>query len=249
VEQEHITQVERVTRRHVLGKALGFGAGALTVAVAGTALTAGAQEVAPANHTSEPYKTTAALNLRTGPSTSHRVILVMPKGATVTLQERYENGFYYVNYKGQLGWAHHDYLVKAGQPNDPVVIGTAVATTRLNLRTGPSTSGTKVLDVVEKGATVSITDLAMNGYRWVIQRSGPAGWVIDSGLRRGNPPGGNTRTTTARLNLRAEPSTKARVLLVMPAGATVQATHVAANGFLQVSYKGTSGWASLDYLR
>jgi uncharacterized protein YraI len=39
------------------------------------------------------------------------------------------------------------------------------------------------------------------------------------------------------------------VLLVMPAGAKVQATHVAANGFLQVSYKGTSGWASLDYLK
>lgn len=248
MEQEHITQVERVTRRHVLGKALGFGAGALTVAVAGTALTAGAQEVAPANHTSEPYKTTAALNLRTGPSTSHRVILVMPKGATVTLQERYENGFYYVNYKGQLGWAHHDYLVKAGQPTDPVVIGTRVATTRLNLRSGPSTSN-QILDVVDKGATVSITDQVRNGYRYVIQHSGPAGWVIDSGLGTGGPPGGDTRTTTARLNLRAEPSTRARVLLVMPAGATVQATHVAANGFLQVSYKGTSGWASLDYLR
>jgi D-alanyl-D-alanine carboxypeptidase len=248
VEQEHITQVERVTRRHVLGKALGFGAGALTVAVAGTALTAGAQEVAPANHTSEPYKTTAALNLRTGPSTSHRVILVMPKGATVTLQERYENGFYYVNYKGQLGWAHHDYLVKAGQPTDPVVIGTRVATTRLNLRSGPSTSN-QILDVVDKGATVSITDQVRNGYRYVIQHSGPAGWVIDSGLGTGGPPGGDTRTTTARLNLRAEPSTRARVLLVMPAGATVQATHVAANGFLQVSYKGTSGWAFLDYLR
>lgn len=248
MEQEHITQVERVTRRQVLGKALGFGAGALTVAVAGTALTAGAQEVAPANHTSEPYKTTAALNLRTGPSTSHRVILVMPKGATVTLQERYENGFYYVNYKGQLGWAHHDYLVKAGQPTDPVVIGTRVATTRLNLRSGPSTSN-QILDVVDKGATVSITDQVRNGYRYVIQHSGPAGWVIDSGLGTGGPPGGDTRTTTARLNLRAEPSTRARVLLVMPAGATVQATHVAANGFLQVSYKGTSGWASLDYLR
>ena len=248
MEQEHITQVERVTRRHVLGKALGFGAGALTVAVAGTALTAGAQEVAPANHTSEPYKTTAALNLRTGPSTSHRVILVMPKGATITLQQRYENGYYYVNYKGQLGWAHHDYIVKAGQPTDPVVIGTRVATTRLNLRSGPSTSN-QILDVVDKGATVSITDQVRNGYRYVIQHSGPAGWVIDSGLGTGGPPGGDTRTTTARLNLRAEPSTRARVLLVMPAGATVQATHVAANGFLQVSYKGTSGWASLDYLR
>lgn len=248
MQQQHITRRERVTRRHVLSKALGFGAGALTVAVAGTALTAGAQEVAPANHTSEPYKTTAALNLRIGPSARHRVILVMPRGATITLQQRYENGYYYVNYKGQLGWAHHDYIVKAGQPTDPVVIGTRVATTRLNLRSGPSTSN-QILDVVDRGATVSITDQVRNGYRYVIQHSGPAGWVIDSGLGTGGQPGGNTRTTTARLNLRAEPSTRARVLLVMPAGAKVQATHVAANGFLQVSYKGTSGWASLDYLR
>lgn len=246
MEQEHITQVERVTRRHVLGKALGFGVGALTVAVAGTALTAGAQEVAPFNHTSEPYKTTAALNLRTGPSTSHRVILVMPKGATITLQQRYENGYYYVNYKGQLGWAHHDYIVKAGQPTDPVVIGTRQAKTRLNLRSGPSTSN-QILDVLATGEVVSITDKLQNGYRYAIQRSGPAGWVLDTGL--GPVAGGPTRRTTTRLNLRAEPSTRAEVLLVIPAGATVGATDVAENGFLRVIYMGRFGWASLDYLR
>jgi uncharacterized protein YraI len=55
-------------------------------------------------------RTTAALNLREEPSTSSRVLAVMPKGATAFRGDVIANGFIGVTYNGIFGWAHMDYL-------------------------------------------------------------------------------------------------------------------------------------------
>lgn len=54
--------------------------------------------------------TTTALNLRAGPSTADRVLLVIPAGAGVDLTGDQQNGFLGVIYNGQRGWAYGDYL-------------------------------------------------------------------------------------------------------------------------------------------
>jgi uncharacterized protein YraI len=56
----------------------------------------------------------SALNLRTGPSTSSSIILVMPGGAGVDLTGDQSNGFYGVIYQGTRGWAYGDYLSFGG---------------------------------------------------------------------------------------------------------------------------------------
>ncbi len=145
----------------------------------------------------------------------------MPKGAMITLQQRYQNGFYYVSYKGQLDWAHHDYIVKASTTPDPVIIGTARTTANVNLRSGPSTSH-QILRVVSAGTTIQISGTVKNGFRYA--------------------------TTTVALNLRAEPSLSARVLLVMPEGARVRLLEGGSGQFRKVSYNGTVGWAAYAYL-
>ena len=61
-------------------------------------------------------------------------------------------------------------------------------------------------------------------------------------------PLGDVGRTTAALNLREQPNTSARVLLVMPAGVTVQVGDQVNNGFRLVSYNGTSDWAFASYL-
>ncbi|MCC6792024.1 MAG: SH3 domain-containing protein [Thermomicrobiales bacterium] len=53
---------------------------------------------------------TEALNLRAGPSTLDKVLLVMPTGATVTATGQKQNGFIAVTYKGNDGWAYAQYL-------------------------------------------------------------------------------------------------------------------------------------------
>ena len=60
--------------------------------------------------------------------------------------------------------------------------------------------------------------------------------------------GAASATTTAALNLRSGPGISNSVLLVMPAGAAVEVTGAAQTGFLPVTYRGTSGFASSDFL-
>ena len=238
---EHAPLARSLSRRALVGRGLAAGAalGAGTV-ILGTASAhdGGAEDTL--------VVTTAALNLRTGPGTGYRVILVMPKGVQVTLQRRYQNGFDNVSYKGQLGWASRAYLIPAtgGYPTDPVIIGSARTTAAVNLRSGPSTSN-QVLRVVAAGATVQISDTVRTGFRYVIH-NGLAGWIADQYLSPSS--GGETLTTTARLNLRAEPSVSARVLLVIPSGAAVQAGTQGSGQFRQVTYRGTTGWAATAYL-
>ncbi len=56
-------------------------------------------------------KTTANLNLRSGPSTSNSVRLVMPSGSSVTVMAAAPSGgFYSVKYNGTTGWSSGQYL-------------------------------------------------------------------------------------------------------------------------------------------
>lgn len=55
--------------------------------------------------------------------------------------------------------------------------------------------------------------------------------------------------TTANLNLRKGAGTSFAVLAVIPSGSTVTLLNpVASNGFLNISWNGTSGWSSATYL-
>src|SRR5581483_4656145 len=58
---------------------------------------------------------TDGLNLRTGPSTSDSVILVMPHGATVSVVG-YSAGWYKVTYSGHTGWCSGLYLSDVAGP-------------------------------------------------------------------------------------------------------------------------------------
>jgi uncharacterized protein YraI len=60
------------------------------------------------------FITTAAVNLRTGASTSHAIKLVIPKGATVVdYDDEIVNGYRHVDYKGTTGWVSNAFLMKA----------------------------------------------------------------------------------------------------------------------------------------
>lgn len=65
----------------------------------------------------------------------------------------------------------------------------------------------------------------------------------------GSLPVGSKLTATGNVNLRAEPSTSAKILDVVLTGSTVilQASDPN-NGFYQISYNGTVGWSSGKYL-
>ena len=63
----------------------------------------------------ETLETTANLNLRTGPSTGHSIITVIPDGTHVVVQSStHSGGFYKIKYGSHVGWSSGLYLKKAG---------------------------------------------------------------------------------------------------------------------------------------
>jgi uncharacterized protein YraI len=124
--------------------------------------------------------TTVALNHRAGPSMGDPVARVLPQGAAVEATGTVVDGYRYVYYGGQGGWAADQYLswgVPGDGPYDPAY---ATATANLNLRAGPSASD-DVLRVIPSGATVRLDDGYANGYRRVTY-GGTAGWAATAYL-------------------------------------------------------------------
>lgn len=77
-----------------------------------------AEAVTAAYPVGTTLRTTANLNLRTGPSTRNSVILVMPNGSTVTtLQSSPQDGWYNVRFNGHNGWAYGGYLRLVSTPS------------------------------------------------------------------------------------------------------------------------------------
>lgn len=203
-------------------------------------------------------RTTTDVNLRSGPSTSNQVLRIVPSGATIGVSSTVQNGFRYVSHQGLTGWMADAYIGSGsgngdgGSQPDPTISGEAWTITAVNLRSGPSTSN-QVLRVVPTDAKIGVSTTVQNGFRYVSYQ-GQAGWMADAyiSFSNGNGNGGPVpayQTTTADLNLRAEPSLSAKVLLVMPTGSKVTPNGALSNNFAQVKYNGTTGWASIDYLQ
>jgi len=80
-------------------------------------------------------RTTADLNLRSGPSTSNSVLHVIPAGSRVTVVEATpRNGFYHVQHAGTRGWSYGAYLERVA----------AAPTCTATAKTGDYCGGDKV---------------------------------------------------------------------------------------------------------
>lgn len=217
------------------------------------------QDVAYAQQTAT---TTDNLNMRSGASLGNGVILVIPRGATITVRGEAQNGFLPVTYASTQGWAHSDYISRSTQPGSPAQTGTV--TDSLNLRVGPST-GQRAILVMPAGSQVTITGTSSGGFLAVIY-GGYSGYAHGDWIRRSSSttppptaapaptqvpnipsPTGSARVTEG-LNLRAQANTSSAVMAVMPAGATVTLTGSASGDFLQVVYRGRTGWAHKSWL-
>lgn len=239
-----------LSRRVFMRRAAGAGVAALAVGALG------GLSVKPAGASAGTAQATVPLNLRSGPSTSHEVLRVIPAGGAVAFQGDAQNGFSYVTYQGQYGWAYTEYLTSGGGQQDPGggLGGNGRTTAAVNFREGPSTSS-RVIAVLPAGTAIFVHDEGASGF-WSVSYNGQNGWIYADYIQRdgaGPAPGGpaydpNMATTTDALNLRAEPSTSAKVILVMPAGAKVVLKSGTANGWRQVMYNGKTGWASTQYL-
>lgn len=130
--------------------------------------------------------------------------------------------------------------------------GTAITTTSLNLRAGPSLTE-RVLTVMPAGTTVSLTGNAQSGF-YPVSYNGVSGWASADYLRQATDvdsdpnAGTGTAQTTAWVNFRSGPGTSYGIISVIPSGASIALTGESSNGFLGIIYSGLSGWVHSDYV-
>ena len=114
----------------------------------------------------------SGLRLRKGPGTDHAIITEMSKGTPLAVLG-WENGWYKVNWGGQVGYASQDYL-KVYPSTDSLTGYAMVNTDALNMRSKASTSGS-ILKVLEDGDCVALQGFE-NGW-FKVDADGTTGYV------------------------------------------------------------------------
>lgn len=128
------------------------------------------------------YYTVGGVNFRTGPSTNHSIIRMLPLGtAMVHVPGLITNGFIPVKVGSTSGWVSAS-LVTPTKPAAPATTTpppapkpTYATTSALNLRAGPSTSHAKILVIPQRTNVGAI--LASNGDWRKVTYAGKTGWV------------------------------------------------------------------------
>ena len=198
--------------------------------------------------------TTTALNLRTGPGLSYRVIKVLKGGARVTMTGKTARGWAELVNGRSTGWSSMQYLVSS-MYGRPAIIGKRVATADLNIRTtsGPNS---RTVTEVKKGTALSVTGAIQNGRAQIIYK-GRIRWVTARYLTKltSNLPSPprlpkiiGTRYATATLNIRSTYADRYRLITEVPRGTELKITAVVKNGRRQIIFDKAARWVTAKYL-
>lgn len=137
--------------------------------------------------TTETYKTTVNLNLRTSASTSGSILTTIPSGETVTYRGTYGSWFK-VSYNGMTGYVSSQYLTPTSTTSTKTVYST---TANLNLRQSTSTTSTILLTIPSGGL---VTYLGTYGSWFKVTYNGKTGYVASEYLKPMTDTNGAGRT-------------------------------------------------------
>jgi uncharacterized protein YgiM (DUF1202 family) len=198
--------------------------------------------------------TTTALNLRTGPGLSYRVIKVLKGGTKVTLTGKTARGWAQLVNGKSTGWSSMQYLASS-TTGQPAIIGKRVATADLDIRT-TSGANAKTIAEVKKGTALSVTGAIQNGRAQIIYK-GAIRWVTAKYLTnlKSNLPAPpklpkitGTRYATATLNIRSTYADKYKLITEVPRGTKLNITGVVKNGRMQIIFEKAVRWVTAKYL-
>ena len=215
-------------------------------------------------------RTTAFVNLRSGPSTGYRIYLTVPLGDAITILDRSNSGWYRVQYGSYTGYMSSDYIDVLGAVEETTTPSSEPdADTRwngrttafVNLRSGPST-GYRIYLTVPLGDAITILDRSNSGW-YRVQYGSYTGYMSSDyidvlGAVEETPttpsPEPDTEThwngrTTAFVNLRSGPSTGYHVYLTVPLGDAITILDRSNSGWYRVQYGSYTGYMSSDYIQ
>jgi cell wall-associated NlpC family hydrolase len=141
--------------------------------------------------------TADALNVRSGPSTTHSVIGKLYKGNTVDILQ-ISNGWCEVKLSnGKTGWASNDFLDTTNTTITEESLGYGIVNaTTLNVRSGSSTSNSVIAKIYNKDKVELLA--SSNGWYKIKLSNGNIGWASGEYITKVNAT--NTSATTTSTN-------------------------------------------------
>ena len=216
-------------------------------------------------------RTTAFVNLRSGPSTGYRIYLTVPLGDAITILDRSNSGWYRVQYGSYTGYMSSDYIDVLGAVEETPTTPSSEPDTEthwngrttafVNLRSGPST-GYRIYLTVPLGDAITILDRSNSGW-YRVQYGSYTGYmssdyidvlgaVEETPTTPSSEPDTETHwngRTTAFVNLRSGPSTGYRIYLTVPLGDAITILDRSNSGWYRVQYGSYTGYMSSDYIQ
>ena len=170
------------------------------------------------------------LNLRAYPSYSAQVLGIFYNGATFTLLSSTGDGWYQVQISGMTGYFRKEYVRLNGGGGQTAYVHSNNGG-KVNLRSAPTYNGSRIVGQYAPGTQVTVLlSSPLAGSFWKVNINGAAGYMDSTYLTASSPvypvdpvyPGPAPAThgtavvrnprATQKLNLRAQPSTSARII-------------------------------------
>lgn len=192
----------------------------------------------PVNKT---YYAKSAISLRTTADWSSNIIINIPEGATVTIDENSmtEDGFYKVSYGGKTGWMKLTYFSK--QP----VLQTYYAASDLNLRKSASWDSA-IVGNVPTNAKVTINNSTNSNNFYKVTYNGMTGWMKLSYFA--NKPVLEDVYAKSAINLRSAASWDSSIAFSIKEGDKATLNNATSkDGFYQITVNGKIGWMKDSY--
>lgn len=198
-----------------------------------------------------------SLYLRQSPGGA--VITTLSKGTTVAVLNN-SSSWYKVSVNGKEGYVSGEYLTGTTATDVALGTGTVKCSSSVNFRSAPNTSSTSYGEL-KNGTKVNVVGVSSGWYK--VTYNGKTGYIHPDYITLASSSAGtaiapsNTVTSTTgtagtvkcstSVNFRSAASTSSTVLGELKNGTAVTVLSTS-NGWSKVSYAGTTGYISADYL-
>ena len=208
---------------------------------------------------------TDSLNVRSGASTSYSVIGKVTRGTKVEIVDKMSNGWSKIKYGSGYGYVSTTYLSNIKEVSSSSnastatkVTHTGVVTDGLNVRSGASTSYSKI-GYLNKGTKVNIVDKLSNGWYKIKYESGygyVSGKYVTNVVAVSSTNDTSTATTvkytatvnTDFLNVREGGSVSYKIIGKVYDGEKVSIVDKMSNGWSKIKYGSGYGYVNTSYL-
>ena len=205
-------------------------------------------------------RTTAGVNVRSGPGTNYSSKTVIASGTSITVTDRSNSEWYAVKLSnGMTGYIFSQYIRLSNDSSSdagsvPSTESTPAKTTEyVNVRSGPGTNYTSKT-VIASGTSITVTDTSNPEWYAVKLSNGMTGYIYSIYIELESSAGGSTSggvqaKTTAGVNLRRGAGTSFGVIRVVATGTTVTVTEATNAQWYKVKLSdGTEGYIFTEYL-